>query len=170
MKKSSAFFSAIVCAGLLSVSAACSKKAPVENAGPTTGHDHRHQHAAPHGGALVELGEEQFHLECVRDPEADTLTVYVLDAHAENFVRITARSIALSVRADGAKRTLELNAIANAATGETVGDTSAFAATADWIGKTDTFEAVIPSIEIRGTTFEAVTFPFPQGSAEAHAH
>ncbi len=47
--------------------AACSQNEP---AGKTAGHEHaghKHEHHAPHGGTAVVLGDEQYHLEFVRD-------------------------------------------------------------------------------------------------------
>ena len=54
------------------------------------GHDHGkgHAHTAPHGGTLVELGAHQGNVEFVRDAAGGKLTAYILDAHAENFVRV----------------------------------------------------------------------------------
>ena len=41
----------------------------------------------------MELGEHAYNLELVRDAEAGKLVAYVLDGHAENFIRIAAPSI-----------------------------------------------------------------------------
>lgn len=128
------------------------------------GHDHGahvHSHEAPHGGAPVVLGDEAFHLEFVRDAEAGTLSAYVLDGHMENFVRVTNAAIALRIQ-DG--EPLALAAIANTATGETVGDTSQFQARAEWLLTTSNFTAIIPAITIRGTTFTNVSFSYPEGN------
>ena len=54
------------------------------------GHDHGgHAHEAPHGGALVLLGEHGtgFHLEIILSKEG-MLDLYVLDGEVEHFVRI----------------------------------------------------------------------------------
>jgi len=52
-------------------------------AAPAAAHE---EHKAPHGGALLELGEEEAHLELIHDAKAGSLTVYVygksLDAPA----------------------------------------------------------------------------------------
>jgi len=128
------------------------------------GHDHgahEHSHEAPHGGAAVVLGDEAFHLEFVRDAEAGTLSAYVLDGHMENFLRVTNTGITIQIK-DG--EALELAATANTATGETVGDTSQFQARAEWLLTTSNFAAVIPAIDIRGTTFTNVAFTFPEGN------
>lgn len=117
-----------------------------------------HAHVAPHGGTLVALGEHAYNLELVRDDDAGKLTVYVLDGHAENFVRISAPAIEVSAIAGGERRTLTLRAVANPATGETVGDTSQFEAQADWIKKAKQFPGEITGLDIRGTKFDRVAY------------
>lgn len=62
------------------------------------GHDHAgHSHAAlgPNGGHLIELGDEQFHLEWVHDDDAGKLTVYVLDGNAKELVPIPAEKMTI---------------------------------------------------------------------------
>ncbi len=133
---------------------------------PHAGHDHsaaKHVHVAPHGGTLVELGEHAFNLEFVRDASAGKLTAYLLDGHAENFVRIYAASFEVAVKGTP-PRTLTFKSVANPATGETVGDSSQFEAQADWLKNTATFTAMLTSLEIRGTTFSSVAFNFPKGN------
>ena len=115
-----------------------------------------HSHKAPHGGTLVEVGQHAYNIELVRDAAAGKLTGYVLDGHAENFVRITAPSIDLVAFTGGEKRPLSLRAVANPATGETVGDTSQFEAQADWLKNTAEFPGEIPAVEIRGTRFQRI--------------
>ena len=115
-----------------------------------------HSHTAPHGGTLVEVGEHDYNVELVRDAATGKLTAYVLDGHAENFIRITAPAIQLVAFTGGEKRPLSLRAVANPATGETVGDTSQFEAQADWLKSTSEFPGEIPALEIRGTRFQKV--------------
>ena len=59
---------------------------------------------------------------------------------------------------------LLLAAVANPATGETVGDTSLFQARADWLKATGQFDGVLRSVPVRGTTFSDVRFNFPRGN------
>lgn len=120
-----------------------------------------HAHAAPHGGTLVEVGEHQFNLELVRDADAGTLTVYVLDAHAENFLRLSQRAIEVVVILKGRTEKLSLAAIANELSGETVGDTSQFTAQADWLKRDGEFKGRIVALEIRGVAFKDIAFTFP---------
>lgn len=120
-----------------------------------------HAHVAPHGGTLVELGEHQFALEFVRDAAAGTLTAYVLDAHVENFVRLPAKFIAVTIDVKGRAESLSLAAVANELSGETVGDTSQFTASADWLKREGEFAGKIAALEVRGTVFKDVAFTFP---------
>jgi len=129
-----------------------------------------HSHAAPHGGLLVEIGAHQYNLEFVRDPVAGKLTAYALDGHAENFVRLAQPEIALSVRRGDIGTTLVLKAVANAATGETVGDTAQFEGTAEWLQGSIPFDATVQSVTFRGTTFENVRFTWKQADARATDH
>lgn len=152
-------------AGLVFAGAACSKKSEHSHA-----HDHPHTHAAPHGGTLVELGDHQFNLEWVRDAEAGTLTAYVLDAHADNFVRVPWPVLGAVASWNGKTETLALEPVANAATGETVGATSQFTVQAEWIKRVDAFDVRIPALEIRGARFTDVAFRFPRGEQPSHKH
>ncbi|WP_442887644.1 hypothetical protein [Congregicoccus parvus] len=138
-------------------------------------HDHGHgghAHAAPHGGVLVELGAHQANLEFVHDASVGALDVYLLDAHAENFVRISAPSLAASVSvAGGATQPLLLRAVANPATGETVGDTSQFRAEAETLKGPGPFEVLLSSVTLPAGTFNGVRVAFPVGSGhDGHAH
>ncbi|MBA3849509.1 MAG: hypothetical protein C0502_05865 [Opitutus sp.] len=123
--------------------------------------DTHHAHTAPHGGTLVEVGEHQFALEFVRDAAAGTLTLYVLDGHAESFVRLSARTIEAVLEVKGRAEKLTLAAVANELSGETVGDTSQFAAQADWLRREGEFKGRIAALEIRGQTFKDIAFGFP---------
>ena len=112
-----------------------------------------HAHSAPHGGTLIEVGEHAYNLEVVRDTSAGKLTVYILDGHAENFVRIAAPALEFVGFSGGERRPLSLKAVANPATGETVGNTSQFEAQADWLKSGGELAGTIESVEIKGTTF-----------------
>ena len=60
----------------LAAATACSKKAEEPTA--------KHEHHAPHHGALEVLGDEFAHVELVLDEKTGRLTAYVLDGEAEN--------------------------------------------------------------------------------------
>lgn len=119
-------------------------------------HRHGHAHTAPHGGLLVEVGDHQFNVELVLDRETGRVTAYILDGHAENFVRIAQPAIELRLREPA--RGLMLQAVANPATGETVGSTSQFEATVPWLKETRALAGEIIRLEIRGATFSGLPF------------
>ena len=151
-------------AALLVGLSACSKSEPSAARAPASATPAKHQHHPPHGGTPVVLGAEAYHLELVRDADTGRLSAYVLDGEMENFIRIAAPTLELSLTTAGAPPKLTLAAVANSATGEKVGDTSLFEAQADWLKTTATFDATLATIEIRGTSFTAVAFNFPKGT------
>lgn len=146
---------------LLALSACSKSEAPAATSATAPA---KHEHKPPHGGTPVVLGNEAYHLELVRDADTGKLSAYVLDGEMENFIRATMPSIAIVADVAGAKKTLTLAAIANSATGETVGNTSLFEVQADWLKTTATFDATLTKIEIRGNAFTAVPFNFPKGN------
>jgi hypothetical protein len=144
--------SLLVCAVLLLVaSLGCRVETPSGTAASGG-----HVHTAPHGGTLIEIGDHAYNLELVRDGVAGKLTAYVLDSHAENFVRIAAPSIELVAFVGGERRPLSLKPVANPATGETIGNTAQFEAQADWLKSTAEFPGQIDALEIRGSRFQGI--------------
>jgi hypothetical protein len=148
-------------AGLLSLSgrAATPKDKPADDH-----HDHKHEsgghvHKPLMGGELVEVGEHQFNLEFKYDQARGVLQVWVLDAHAENFVRIPALSFAVQEE-DGEKRVITVRAIGNDLTGEKPGDSSAFEGEAKWLGSVKHFDGLIRSLKIRGVEFRDIDVHF----------
>ncbi len=122
---------------------------------------HGHSHAAPHGGTLVELGEHAFNVEFVRDLEAGKLTAYILDAHAESYLRLPIPSFEVNLMKSGRAETLKLAAVENSKTGEKVGDTSQFEAQADWLKEASPLAGEIKELDLRGSKFSAVKFQLP---------
>lgn len=126
-------------------------------------HDHAvekkgggHAHTAPHGGVLIEVGEHAYNLELLRDSAAGKLTVWLLDGHAENFVRIKAPALEATVTSGSEKKSLSLKAVANPATGETVGDTSQFEAQAEWLKGSLPLEVAFAPVDIKGRRFDGL--------------
>jgi hypothetical protein len=141
--------------------ASCGKKTSETTAGAKPA---KHEHHPPHGGTPVVLGDEAYHVELVLDAAAGKLQAFVFDGELENFIRSSVPSFEIDATVDGAPQVLVLNAVANPATGETVGDSSLFETQADWLKTTRNFDATLKSITIRGTTFADVKFNFPKGN------
>jgi hypothetical protein len=130
-------------------------------------HDHSkdsggHHHSAPHGGMLLEIGQHEYNLEFVVDTAAGKLDLYVLDGHAENFIRIAMPAIEVIATAGDKTEKLVLQPVANNATGEKAGDTSQFQAQADWLKTTPVFDGVINEINIKGSKHTFLPFRFPK--------
>ncbi|MBM3877718.1 MAG: hypothetical protein FJ386_13555 [Verrucomicrobia bacterium] len=86
----------------LSLSACKDKHADHDHAKPGDGKKasaHKHEHTPPHGGPPVVLGEEEYHLEFVRDAAAGKLQCYLMDGHMDKFVRIAAPAIEVTAMA-----------------------------------------------------------------------
>jgi hypothetical protein len=128
-------------------------------ADPPAGRTHGggHAHRPLMGGELVELGEHQFNLELKFDAARGMLQAWVLDGHAENFVRVSMASFDIQ-ETGGQGRTVTLHATANGMTGETAGDTSAFEGEAAWLREFKHFDGVIKAVRVRGVDFRDVRF------------
>ena len=124
----------------------------------------KHGHKPLHGGTPVVLGNEEYHIELVRDAAAGKLQAYVMDGELENFVRIPAESFEVVAQLSGRPEILVFSAVASNATGEKIGDTSWFEAEAGWLKTTETFDAVLKELIVRGKKFEHVAFSFPKGN------
>jgi len=127
-----------------------------------------HYHAPPHGGVLVELGEHGsgYNLELYLEDQG-YLQIFVWDAHVDNLVRIVQQKIDLLVPdGNGTQKTIVCTAVADAATGETVGDTSLFASS-ELMADQLPLKGVIPSIKVIGKTYENVPFEFTGNSVQS---
>ncbi len=75
------------------------------------GHAHSHEHG-PHGGELIELGEEEYHAEVVFDEESHKVTLYLLGADAKSAVAIEAKEFTLELPTQDKPQTYTLAAAA----------------------------------------------------------
>jgi hypothetical protein len=112
----------------LSLFAGCEQKGEFKtakqiNEGKKGGGESAHDHdsAGPHGGAIVELGGEEYHAEVVIDGKTNTITVYLLGKDAKTAAPIAAEEV-IVVTEDDAR--LKLKAAPQA--GEDGGKASKF--------------------------------------------
>jgi hypothetical protein len=131
-----------------------------EKAAEPSGHHHHHE--APHGGTVVALDHEIINVEFVLDAAAGKLTAYMLGGHLDGFVRLGVESFEVAAEVNGQPQPLLFKAVANAATGEKVGNTSQFEAQADWLKTAKAFKGTIRKLDVRGKTFQGVAFDFPE--------
>ena len=73
-------------------------------------HDHGHDHGSegPHGGHILGLGNEEYHLEWLHN-ESGKLTFYLLDATAKEDVSTTAKSISIETVVKDETTTVAVN-------------------------------------------------------------
>lgn len=71
-------------------------------------HAHDHPSEGPHKGSLVELGNHEYHIEVTHD--AASVTLYVLDDHAEKVVPIDASELTINLMQAGTPKQFKLPA------------------------------------------------------------
>lgn len=102
-----------------------SPQTPPTNATHYTAHDdHAHAAKGPHGGSLIELGNEKYHAELVHDDATSTVIVYVLDAAAKKLIAIEATELKVNLSHDGQAEQFTL--VASPQASDTAGKTSRF--------------------------------------------
>lgn len=120
---------------------------PPTSTTPQSGH--HHHHPAPHGGQLIEIGEEFAHLEALWKPESGELRIYVLDGEAQRGVPLVQPSIRLQV----GQQSYELPAQSNALSGEKPGNSSEFAAQLSELKNRKAWTGEVEMIEVKGQKF-----------------
>jgi hypothetical protein len=152
---------ALIVALSLALLVGCKESRIDNTAAPTSV---KHEHKPPHGGTPVVLGNEEYHLELVLIRSEGKVQAFVMDCELENFVRIPAKMFEVDVKLADNNLPLIFNALPNRATGETVGDTSAFEANSYWLKTNGTFDAMLKELTIRGKLYQNVQFNFPKGN------
>ena len=71
---------------------------------------HEHTEAGPHKGALIELGEEEYHAEFVLDEKTHTVSIYLMDGAVKNYVAIPAKEVTVTLKHDGKPESFKLKA------------------------------------------------------------
>jgi hypothetical protein len=101
------------------------EKAEHEHAADEHGHDdHAHSDEGPHGGHIIELGVEDYHVELTHDDDANKVGVYLLGSDAKTAAPIAATDVKINVSENGQATQYVLPAVAQE--GETGGNASYF--------------------------------------------
>jgi len=137
-------------AGLLSGLAVCCGG----GTDPPSAASSTHEHVAPHGGTLTELGEHFAQLETLFDPQGREVRIFVLDGHAERALQIAQAELEIELGDGPAAATILLSAVESALTGERAGATSEFQGSLPASAGAGPWTAVLRSIEVRGRRFE----------------
>ena len=91
---------------------------------PATVDTHHHPTEGPHGGGLIELGNEEYHAELVHDDAGGIVTLYVLDSAAETAVPIDAAEVTINLKHGGQGEQFKIAASADP--GDPTGKSSRF--------------------------------------------
>lgn len=73
-------------------------------------HDHEHPTKGPNGGALVELGDEEYHAEVLLKDKTDEIVVYILDSGAKKVIPIPEKTLLLNLKVSGKPQQYKLSA------------------------------------------------------------
>lgn len=101
---------AALCVVVFSDSRLLAQTAHEEHDGHEGEDAHEHPEVGPHGGHLIELGEEAFHAELVHDEEHHTVTIHLLDSAATKLIAIPAPFIVINLVHDGKAEQFKLMA------------------------------------------------------------
>jgi len=148
-----------LCVALAIALAGCGSQPPanapakVGDQPPPAGAAHDHPHEGPHGGSLIELGDEKYHAELVHDEKAGSVTIYILDGSAKKTVAIEAAEITINLKHDGMGEQFQLAAQADA--GDPAGKSSRFVSSDKELGEDLDHEGADPElvVEIAGSQF-----------------
>jgi hypothetical protein len=87
-------------------------------------HEHEHAEEGPHGGHIIELGNEDYHAELTHDDAEHRIGIYFLGSDAKTAKPIKAASVTINVSEDGKPSQYTLPAVPQA--GEADGNSSYF--------------------------------------------
>ena len=76
--------------------------------------EHVHPSEGPHGGSIIELGNEAYHAELVHDDTAKTVTIYLLDSAAKVSSPIDAVEVIINLNHDEQSEQFKVAASADA--------------------------------------------------------
>lgn len=102
---------------------------------------HDHASEGPHGGAIVEWGEDEYHLEFLVDHDKKQTTVYVLDDKAAKASPIAVETLTLILT--HGKTPIEIALKADPDTADPKGKSSRFTAVHDELAKKIEFKGTI---------------------------
>ena len=85
---------------------------------------HDHAEKGPHGGPLIELGDEEYHAELLLAEKEGVVTIHVLDSKAKSAVAIEAKEILINLK--HGKKPVQFRLKASASEGDPEGKSSKF--------------------------------------------
>ena len=124
-------------------------------------HEHGHGHQAPHGGVLVNVGDEFCHLEFVKEPESNRLQLHVLRFHPkEGPLKISMAQIEVGATTGGEEKAIVFNPVELDGITATDHPTSLYMAEVDWLKNAPNFNGTVKKLTIEGKLFLEIAFQF----------
>ena len=130
-------------------------------------HDHAHNHGdghghkAPHGGVLVDVGDEFCHLEFVQEPESNRLQLHVMRFHPkEGPLKISMAQIEVGATTGGEEKAIVFKPVELDGITATDHPTSLYMAEVDWLENAPNFNGTVKKLTIEGKLFLEIAFQF----------
>jgi hypothetical protein len=124
-------------------------------------HNHGHGHKAPHGGVLVNVGDEFCHLEFVQEPESNRLQLHVLRFHPkEGPLKISMAQIEMGATTGGEEKVIVFKPVELDGITATDPPTSLYMAEVDWLENVPNFNGTVKKLTIEGKPFSEIAFQF----------
>ena len=124
-------------------------------------HEHGHGHQAPHGGVLVNVGDEFCHLEFVQEPESNRLQLHVMRFHPkEGPLKISMAQIEVGATTGGEEKAIVFKPVELDGITATDHPTSLYMAEVDWLENALNFNGTVKKLTIEGKLFLEIAFQF----------
>ena len=129
-----------------------------------------HPTKGPHGGDLIELGNEEYHAELVHDEKAATVTIYILDSHAKAAVPIDVTELTINMKHDGQAEQFKLAASPDAT--DPPGKSSRFVSNDAELGEDMEHEGADPQlvVTVNGKQYRGKVEHGDHGNEGGHKH
>jgi|TARA_B100000959_G_scaffold255305_1_gene287608 hypothetical protein len=129
------------------------------------GHNHNgqngHGHKAPHGGVLVDVGDEFCHLEFVQEPESNRLQLHVMRFHPKEMpVKFVMEQVEVSAKVGDEEKMVVFKPVELDGITATDQPTSLYMAEVDWLKKAANFNGTVRELKIEGKIFSEIAFQF----------
>lgn len=129
---------------------------------PTHDHKHdehkHHEHIAPNGGVLVELGDEFAHLEFVVDRTNNKIICYIFDGSLQFGLKAKQATIEAEIKGSENTKIIVFNAVSNVLANNTLEESSQFEANLT-IDPNTKISFLIKKIILNGKSFENIVTP-----------
>ena len=127
-------------------------------------------HTAPHEGALTPLdNNHSAHVELLAEDTSGVLTLFVLDKHARDVIRVQQPQISLQLRLASGETSLTLHAKESFLSGETPGDASQFEIRSPDLVGIKKFSGVMDRLAIGDDIYENIPLSYPDGTESSYS-